>query len=1354
MKIKDIQVDGFGVWTGLSVDSLSEGMTLFYGPNEAGKTTLMQFLRAMLYGFTPDRRHKYLPPIYGGTPGGAIRLTGPGGGYELRRHSQLTDADTTGRLTVTGTDGLSQGQHRLSMLLGQIDEPIFTNVFAIGIRELQELSTLDDTSAADELYKLSSGLDRVSLVDVLRSLRAGRGELVGKGAAQAGEEEAAVNQLTSMMSKREKLRDEIQRLSGQTRRWSEFATQRRTQSQEIESLRGRMVAWEREARCVEIATSVFEPWKKRAKILAKIQEIEGEAQLPDEAPSQLVQIEALMEERKAKIEEIRARRRSIRDKAEQLPINKRLFDLQGRIEAATQQATWVEALEEQIARIDTQIEKARKQLDADADRLGMDEQERAQIGEGDLAALPDLSRQTLTALSGPAKQVKEQLFLLKQSRAEGKTHKVKADKLGEKLQDILHRAHASDLQQAIRRENDNISSLRHRIQLGQHLDKLTRHYRDLERESIELTTDEALPMDRLFLLGLPFIVGGMLVLYGLFNVFQITTFVARPNPTQGMLCIMFGAMALLVYYLSREKGQRSTLVDLEDCERQIESVRRQVREVESERQDVDSHLLASNESLEARLRDSESLLAELEESLPSYHAHEAALQAYKACYSRATKAADGIKLARREWTATLDRLGLSTTLSPKSVRSLGDGYETLQASSRRLHDLKEEREQRRRERQTIAKRIETLYIEALDASQNTSAAATLASSLDDADETNSRETNSRDNNQSGNRARDKNRDKNRDKQTRREQSSHRTHGQNGYEDNYENVDDERFTSTDSRDRDRGRDAFSGTDHASSAVRSRSNPLDQLNHLHEELARQQHWIKQRRDLKVQDLQFKKQHAAHASAIERAEQQRRALWAKCGVATAEQFYHIVDRKSLLLQLTEEREELDQQIRAMIGTSIQYEDVAREIEGAKAADLERRWDSLTTRMSETESRIASMQTAQGELAASMKQLGDDDRLMTARLELGCLERKLEQLARRWQTLATASCLLEDVCGTFERERQPETLREASSFLNQLTDGKYTRIWTPLGTNLLKIDDSEGKSLPLEVLSRGTGEAVFIALRLSLAAAYARRGVMLPLVLDDVLVNFDGARAEHAARTLKTFAELGHQVMMFTCHDHIVEIFHNIGVEVRALPAQGKPGRAHILEPSEESYEEDTYEEEEEVYEEEVEYEEEAAEEPAPIAMIEPEPVYISPPAPLPVARPASLVLENRVVTPARPKAPKSKYQFKFERLHRQHRRRRAPQIKLERIAPLKPEPRPIVETEVVEQSIGWAWFEREPADGRIDADEAAAQVARNQWLAEEDRVHETEFADAPRQSRNRSVADQEDRSWWRDEEAARAS
>ena len=65
MRIKHIEIEGFGVWKGLTLEDLSDRATVIYGPNEAGKTTLMQFVRAVLYGFTPERRKRYLPPVYG-----------------------------------------------------------------------------------------------------------------------------------------------------------------------------------------------------------------------------------------------------------------------------------------------------------------------------------------------------------------------------------------------------------------------------------------------------------------------------------------------------------------------------------------------------------------------------------------------------------------------------------------------------------------------------------------------------------------------------------------------------------------------------------------------------------------------------------------------------------------------------------------------------------------------------------------------------------------------------------------------------------------------------------------------------------------------------------------------------------------------------------------------------------------------------------------------------------------------------------------------------------------------------------------------------------------------------------------
>jgi uncharacterized protein YhaN len=58
MKIADIRIDGFGVWHDLTLRGLSPEVTVFYGPNEAGKSTLMNFLRTVLYGVTPSRRKR------------------------------------------------------------------------------------------------------------------------------------------------------------------------------------------------------------------------------------------------------------------------------------------------------------------------------------------------------------------------------------------------------------------------------------------------------------------------------------------------------------------------------------------------------------------------------------------------------------------------------------------------------------------------------------------------------------------------------------------------------------------------------------------------------------------------------------------------------------------------------------------------------------------------------------------------------------------------------------------------------------------------------------------------------------------------------------------------------------------------------------------------------------------------------------------------------------------------------------------------------------------------------------------------------------------------------------------------
>ncbi len=127
------------------------------------------------------------------------------------------------------------------------------------------------------------------------------------------------------------------------------------------------------------------------------------------------------------------------------------------------------------------------------------------------------------------------------------------------------------------------------------------------------------------------------------------------------------------------------------------------------------------------------------------------------------------------------------------------------------------------------------------------------------------------------------------------------------------------------------------------------------------------------------------------------------------------------------------------------------------------------------------------------------------------------------------------------------------ASKYLEQLTRGKYGNVWTPLGQRELRIDDERGQSFSIEQLSGGTREQLFLAVRMATIYELGQKGVDLPMVLDDVLVNFDQVRTEAAVDALCEFAEENRQILFFTCHLHLAHLFETRGVEPVWLPGHG---------------------------------------------------------------------------------------------------------------------------------------------------------------------------------------------------------
>ena len=77
-----------------------------------------------------------------------------------------------------------------------------------------------------------------------------------------------------------------------------------------------------------------------------------------------------------------------------------------------------------------------------------------------------------------------------------------------------------------------------------------------------------------------------------------------------------------------------------------------------------------------------------------------------------------------------------------------------------------------------------------------------------------------------------------------------------------------------------------------------------------------------------------------------------------------------------------------------------------------------------------------------------------------------------------------------------------------------------------------------------------MFLAIRFALVREFAKRGVELPLVMDDLFVNFDQERTEAAADCLVDVANEGQQVLFFTCHEHIAHLFQRKQIEPLWLP------------------------------------------------------------------------------------------------------------------------------------------------------------------------------------------------------------
>jgi uncharacterized protein YhaN len=122
------------------------------------------------------------------------------------------------------------------------------------------------------------------------------------------------------------------------------------------------------------------------------------------------------------------------------------------------------------------------------------------------------------------------------------------------------------------------------------------------------------------------------------------------------------------------------------------------------------------------------------------------------------------------------------------------------------------------------------------------------------------------------------------------------------------------------------------------------------------------------------------------------------------------------------------------------------------------------------------------------------------------------------------------------YERERQPQVIQEADRYLGTMAHGRY-RLLAAVGEAGVHLEDRSLARKEEVAWSAGLADQVYLAIRLGLAREFGRHTEPLPVILDDVLVKFDPARRQNAARVILEFAK-EQQVLLFSCHPEFLDI------------------------------------------------------------------------------------------------------------------------------------------------------------------------------------------------------------------------
>lgn len=1029
MKIKRIVINGFGALHNYDPGELPGGLTIFEGRNEAGKSTVMAFIRAMLLGFPTGKgkgaKYERYEPFSGGAYGGTLILVDENG-QEYRVVRNKATGKSAGQVTVFLPDGTRKGEDFLQRLIGGISPVLFKQIFAFSLTELQQMDFLENEEINSYIYSAGMGTG-IPVMEVDKKL---------DGAMNALFKPRASTPLINRHSgKLKELEKEISRLQQQASQYNQLLAEEK----EIEKtmLQGEEEAEElrRKRHELEMMEKGRESWEALWELRFHLNNLPDPGEFP---PEGLERIEHILGE-KSRLEILlkqkKEKRARLQEEMEKVERNLALFGEKTALDNLLRKVGKVKEYQERLAENRVLIQQYEEALALQLRQLG------GAFQPEDLLAID-------TSL-GQREQVR---FFRDRIQDEG-NEKLRAESQRERLKKEWQKQKA--LQTTLEKEISfsslaqlekeiltkeaalkELEGIRHAIDGVQREEAyLLERKNDIQERLKERPTKDKSVRQMIFLV---FLFGVILsIIIGIQN-FWLGLFT-------GIFAMFF--VYVLIKQQKSESGegvaveQGKWINKLRELQLQLDDNRREQDRLHKQLQELGKKLGFSSFSLSAisraeeemkKMKEERERILRLKDKLKDCRQQLSLLEEEYRSLQEEGKEDNKVTQQWQEW---LLQRNLDSSLSPEGVMDFFRLAERGRDLYSRLCQAREEYESNEQFIASFSRQVQTIFAKAQ---------------------------------------------------------------MQGF--------------------------------------STEDPLSSFYFLHKKMEEEEgkfyqwkQWEKELHSLEEELAEILLTYDAYA-------QQEKELYSLAAVAGEEEYRRkgVIHRQRG--QLQHEIRQKESELLILTGTEEKREALEKSLQIYDSFAIEDELQRVNAKLAALQNQLNHWRERKGQVHEQITRLEKEGTLSRLLQEREETLTELKREAKKWGVYAICRHLLKESREKYERERQPGVLREASSYFSKITGGRYSRILAPIGSETLYVEGEKGEQIEPGYLSRGTREQLYLSMRFALAREFSRQ-VSLPLIMDDILVNFDLGRLRKTVKALKEISQ-HHQILFFTCHPYVSRI------------------------------------------------------------------------------------------------------------------------------------------------------------------------------------------------------------------------